>query len=60
MKEYKIEFLKTAEKEIAKLPRKIQERIAKKINTLITNPYPADVKSPLQIHYSWVKLPLVP
>ncbi|MDJ0845412.1 type II toxin-antitoxin system RelE family toxin [Crocosphaera sp.] len=44
MEKYKIEFLKTAKKDLAKLPRNIQQRIAKKINALITNPYPTDVK----------------
>jgi mRNA-degrading endonuclease RelE of RelBE toxin-antitoxin system len=31
MKEYKIEFLKTASKELAKLPRDIQKRIVLKL-----------------------------
>ncbi len=44
MEKYKIEFLKIAKKELAKLPRDIQERIAQKINALKANPYPTDVK----------------
>ncbi|NCO74515.1 MAG: type II toxin-antitoxin system RelE/ParE family toxin [Cyanobacteria bacterium] len=44
MSEYKIEFLKTAKKELAKLPINIQQRISKKIESLKFNPYPADVK----------------
>ena len=44
MKEYKIEFLKTASKELAKLPRDIQKRIALKIDLLISDPYPNDAK----------------
>ena len=44
MKDYKIEFLKSAKKELSKLPRNVQERIRDKIDTLKTNPYPSDVK----------------
>lgn len=44
MSEYKIEFLKTAKKELAKLPTNIQQRISNKIESLKFNPYPPDVK----------------
>ncbi len=44
MTEYKIELLKSAKKELSKLPRDVQERIRDKIDTLKTNPYPSDVK----------------
>lgn len=45
MSQYKIEFLKTAQKEFYRLPQQIQERIAKKLETLKTNPYPSGVKA---------------
>jgi mRNA interferase RelE/StbE len=44
MAEYRIEFLKTAEKELAKLPKDIQQRVRDRINLLMINPYPPDVK----------------
>ncbi|GBF82742.1 type II toxin-antitoxin system RelE family toxin [Aphanothece sacrum] len=44
MTEYKIEFLKSAKKELSKLPKDIQERIKNKIETLKINPYPPDFK----------------
>jgi mRNA interferase RelE/StbE len=44
MAEYRIEFLKTAEKELAKLPKDIQQRVRDRINLLMINPYPSDVK----------------
>lgn len=45
MSQYKIEFLKTAEKEFYKLPKEIQKRIANKLESLRINPYPSDVKA---------------
>jgi mRNA interferase RelE/StbE len=42
---YQIEFLKTAEKEFYKLPKEIQKRIAKKLQSLKINPYLPDVKA---------------
>lgn len=45
MSQYKIEFLKTAEKEFDKLPKEIQKRIANKLESLTINPYPSDVKA---------------
>ncbi|MDJ0679263.1 MAG: type II toxin-antitoxin system RelE/ParE family toxin [Xenococcaceae cyanobacterium MO_167.B52] len=45
MSNYKIEFLKTAEKEFYKLPQQIQKTIAKKLEYLKTNPYPSNVKA---------------
>ncbi|PNW65657.1 UNVERIFIED_CONTAM: addiction module toxin RelE [Euhalothece sp. KZN 001] len=45
MSQYKIEFLKTAQKEFYRLPQQIQERIAKKLESLKTNPYPSGVKA---------------
>ncbi len=44
MTEYKIEFLKSAKKELSKLPRNIQERIRNKLEILKANPYPTDAK----------------
>jgi len=44
MAKYQVEFLKTAEKELAKLPKEIQQRVGDRINLLSTNPYPPDVK----------------
>jgi len=41
---YRIEFLKTAKKELAKLPKQIQQRIATKIDALLLDPYPPDSK----------------
>ena len=45
MEEYRIEFLRTAFKQLAKLPLEIQQRIAARIEQLKTNPYPPDVKA---------------
>ncbi len=42
MSRYRIEFLKTAKKELAKLPKQIQRRIAIKIDSLLLDPYPPD------------------
>ncbi len=42
---YKIEFLKTAEKELYKLPQDIQKRIANKLESLKQEPYPVGVKA---------------
>ncbi|MDJ0579896.1 type II toxin-antitoxin system RelE/ParE family toxin [Crocosphaera sp.] len=44
MTEYKIEFLKSAKKELEKLPRNIQERISNKLEKLKIDPYSPDVK----------------
>ncbi|MEM9216299.1 MAG: type II toxin-antitoxin system RelE/ParE family toxin [Cyanobacteria bacterium P01_F01_bin.150] len=44
MSRYRIEFLKTAKKELAKLPQPIQRRIAAKIHALLLDPYPPDSK----------------
>lgn len=44
MAKYQVEFLKTAEKELAKLPKDIQKRVGDRISSLSTNPYPPDVK----------------
>lgn len=44
MPEYRIEFLKTAIKELSKLPKDIQQNIRDRIDLLTTNPYPTDVK----------------
>lgn len=44
MEEYRIEFLKTAQKELSKLPRDIQKKIALAIDSLKLNPYPNNVK----------------
>ncbi|ANV85204.1 addiction module toxin RelE [Picosynechococcus sp. PCC 7003] len=41
---YSIEFLKTAQKELSKLPKGTQKRIIEKIEALINNPYPPDTK----------------
>ena len=40
---YSIEFLRTALKELSKLPKDIQQRIAQKIEELKTNPCPPGV-----------------
>jgi mRNA interferase RelE/StbE len=45
MADYSIEFLRTAGKELAKLPVEVQQRIAARIDELKTNPYPPDVKA---------------
>jgi mRNA interferase RelE/StbE len=42
--QYRIEFLKTAQKELLKLPKEIQQRIATKIDSLLVDPYPPDTK----------------
>jgi mRNA interferase RelE/StbE len=42
--QYKVEFLKTAAKELKKLPQDIQSRIILAIEKLIANPYPPDAK----------------
>ncbi len=42
---YSIEFLRTALKELSKLPKDIQQRIAEKIEELKTNPCPPGVKA---------------
>ncbi|MEO0988812.1 MAG: type II toxin-antitoxin system RelE/ParE family toxin [Cyanobacteria bacterium J06639_14] len=44
MSRYRIEFLKTAQKELAKLPQEMRRRIATKIDSLAGNPYPPDSK----------------
>lgn len=44
MSRYRIEFLKTAQKELLKLPKEIQQRIAAKLDALLTDPYPPDAK----------------
>lgn len=44
MTSYRIEFLPSAQKEFAKLPRSIQQRIALKLELLRENPYLAGVK----------------
>jgi len=45
MEEYSIEFLRTAQKQLAKLPVEIQQRIAASIDSLKINPYPPGVKA---------------
>lgn len=42
---YSIEFLRTALKELSKLPQDVQQRIAAKIDELKTNPYLPGVKA---------------
>ncbi len=44
MSRYRIEFLKTAQKELLKLPKEIQQRIATKLDALLIDPYPPDAK----------------
>ena len=44
MSEYKIEFLKKAEKELSKLPFNIQKQIANRLESLKSNLFSADVK----------------
>lgn len=41
---YTIEFLKTAEEELAELPREAQRQIVKKVEGLRSDPRPAGVK----------------
>ena len=41
---YRVEFLKTAQKELIKLPKEAQQRIAIKIDSLAAEPYPPDTK----------------
>jgi mRNA interferase RelE/StbE len=45
MADYQIEFLPTAQKALASLPRQAQERIATKLEQLKTNPNAAGVKA---------------
>jgi len=45
MEDYNIEFLRTALKELDKLPKEIQQRIAARIDELKANPYPPGVKT---------------
>lgn len=45
MAEYRIEFLRTARKELSKLPQDIQRRISEKIEQLKFNPYSSGVKA---------------
>ncbi len=44
MAEYQVEFLKSAAKELSKLPKDIQVKISERIDALTLNPYPSDVK----------------
>ncbi|NEQ95919.1 MAG: type II toxin-antitoxin system RelE/ParE family toxin [Cyanothece sp. SIO2G6] len=44
MSRYRIELLKTAKKELAKLSQQIQRRIAAKIDSLLIEPYPPNCK----------------
>ncbi|MCL6436436.1 MAG: type II toxin-antitoxin system RelE/ParE family toxin [Leptolyngbyaceae cyanobacterium HOT.MB2.61] len=44
MSRYRIEFLKTAQKELLKLPKEIQQRIAAQLDALLIDPYPPDTK----------------
>ncbi len=44
MTNYRIELLKSAKKELSKLPRDVQQRIKDQIDTLQINPYPSGVK----------------
>jgi mRNA interferase RelE/StbE len=41
---YRIEFLKTAQKELLKLPKEVQQRISAKLDALLLDPYPPDTK----------------
>lgn len=41
---YTVEFLKTAERELAALPKDLQRQIARKIDALRDNPRPPGVK----------------
>ena len=43
--DYSIEFLRTALKELSKLPLEVQQRIADRIDELKTNPYPPGIKA---------------
>ncbi|CAA9326562.1 RelE/StbE replicon stabilization toxin [uncultured Leptolyngbya sp.] len=45
MASFHIEFLPTARKELASLPKQIQKRIAAKVNSLEFNPRPAGAKA---------------
>ena len=44
MSSYSIEFLKTAKKEIAKLPKDIQQKVSARIADLASNPRPEGCK----------------
>lgn len=44
MSRYRIEFLRTATKELLKLPQDVQRRIAAKIDALAADPCPPDSK----------------
>ncbi|MEM8642922.1 MAG: type II toxin-antitoxin system RelE/ParE family toxin [Cyanobacteria bacterium P01_G01_bin.54] len=44
MNPYRIKFIKSAKKELVKLPKDIQKRIAAKLNSLSQNPYSSDTK----------------
>lgn len=44
MSRYRVEFLKTAQKELLKLSKEAQQRIAIKIDSLAAEPYPPDTK----------------
>ncbi|MGA0197841.1 MAG: type II toxin-antitoxin system RelE family toxin [Prochlorotrichaceae cyanobacterium] len=44
MRRYQIELLKTARKELLKLPSDVQKRIATKIDGLALDPYPPEAK----------------
>ncbi|QYO61977.1 type II toxin-antitoxin system RelE family toxin [Leptolyngbya sp. 7M] len=44
MSRYHIEFLKTAKKELFKLPQDVQRRIAAKLDALSVDPCPPDSK----------------
>ena len=43
--DYSIKFLRTALKELSKLPLEVQQRIADRIDELKTNPYPPGIKA---------------
>lgn len=43
--DYSIEFLRTALKELSKLPLEVQQRIAERIDELKINPYPPGIKA---------------
>lgn len=44
MGKYEVEFLRTALKELKKLPKDIQKKIIEKIERLPEDPYPPDTK----------------
>jgi mRNA interferase RelE/StbE len=44
VRRYQIELLKTARKELLKLPSDVQKRIATKIDGLALDPYPPEAK----------------